>query len=151
MIKRFATVAAAATILAVPAASSLAAVKPKPLGYIYSQCTTKTSCTYQASTDPKQKKISVSATQLCTTGAEALSQVGFVKVKGNGKFSASKTVSVESEARKTSVQVQLSGTLKAGKKATGSLKITTSDADCAGDSGVKKSFNMKYKGPFYGG
>jgi hypothetical protein len=154
MIKRFAAVAGVAILLLAAGSSTVAASRPKPLGYIYGQCTTKTTCLYQASTTPQQNKISisVSTTGFCVTGAQGVSQAGFAKVKRNGKFSISKTVSVENaDYQKSSVHVQISGTLKPGKKATGSLEITTSSTDCAADTGVKKSFNMKYEGPSYGG
>jgi hypothetical protein len=155
MIKRFAVVAGAATLLAVAGASSAGAAKPKPkpLGYGYGQCTSASTCTFQASANPTQKKISISSTAVCQTGDAALAQVGFVAVKRGGKFTVKKTVKVEDNAsyKVESVQVQFSGTLKPGKRVVGSLKVTTTASDCAMDTGVAKAFSMKYMGPFYGG
>jgi hypothetical protein len=152
MIKGFTTVATAGAVFLAAGGTSLAAAKPKPVGYGYGQCTTKTACTYQASVTPQQNKVAISSQGLCVTGEEGLSQAGFAKVKRNGKFSLSKTITVETSGyQKVSVQVNFSGSLKVGKKLTGSLQITTSSPDCTADTGVKKSFSMKYKGPFYGG
>jgi hypothetical protein len=151
MIKRLATLAGVASIFVVCAVSPVAASKPKPLGYLYGQCVKKTSCSFQASTNPKQTAIGVSATGLCPSGAIALAQAGFAKVKHGGKFALSKTLQIENDYAKFTVHVQLGGTLKVGKKATGSLTITTTASDCATDTAVKKSFSMKYIGPTYGG
>jgi hypothetical protein len=154
MIKRFAMVAGTAALLAVAGAGTAAAApKRKPLGYLYGQCTTKTSCTYQGTTNPTQSKIALSATKLCTTGMQALGHVGYANVKPNGKFSIDKTVSFEDfqTYRTVSARVQLSGKLKMGKNVLASLKITTTAADCATETGVTKSLNLKYKYPYYGG
>jgi hypothetical protein len=151
MIKRLATAATAATLLLGVGSASVSASKPKPLGYIYEQCTTKTTCAFEATANPKQNQIAVNATGLCSSGSIALAQAGFAKVKRGGKFALSKTLNIENDYEKFTVHVQLSGTLKVGKKATGSLEITTTAADCASDTGVKKAFKMKYVGPTYGG
>jgi len=153
MIKHFAALTGTAALLAVTGVSAAAAPKIKPLGYIYGECTSKTVCTYQGSTDAKQKKLSLSSTAICSSGSSALSQIGYVPVKHGGKFSVSRTImggGPESSVS-SSVHVRFSGTLKAGKKVTGSLEITTTASDCTADTGVSKSFSMKYKGPFYGG
>jgi hypothetical protein len=152
--QRFATVAGVAVLLALAAGTSAAAApKPKPLGYLYGQCTTKTSCAYQGTTNPTQSKIALSATKLCTTEVQALGHVGYANVKPNGKFSIDKTVSFDDfqTYRTVSARVQLSGKLKVGKSVVASLKITTTAADCASETGVTKSLNLKYKYPYYGG
>jgi hypothetical protein len=151
MIKRFASVAGVLTVVALAGASSVVASKPKPLGYLYGQCTKKTDCSFQASTNPKQSEIGISETGLCPSGAIALGQAGFAKVKHGGKFALSKTGQIENDYEKFTVAVKLSGTLKVGKKATGTLTVTTTAGDCTADTGVKKSFSMKYIGPSYGG
>jgi hypothetical protein len=151
MIKRFATVTSVLAVFALAGASSVVASKPKPLGYIYGQCTKKTDCNFQGTANPKQSEIAVSETGLCPTGAIALAQAGFAKVKHGGKFALSKTLHVENDYEKFTVQVKLTGTLKVGKKATGDLTVTTTAGDCTTDTGVKKPFSMKYIGPTYGG
>jgi hypothetical protein len=135
------------------AAQASGAAKPKPMGYIYQQCTSKTNCTYNGSTNVKQTKLSISSTNICATGGAALGQLGQITVKSNGKFSVNKTVSATNyQTYKTSqVTVNISGKLKKGKSVKGTLKITTDASDCANDTGVSNSFNMKYKGPYYGG
>ena len=152
MIKRFSAATMAVALLAFGGASAVAAPKPKPLGYEYGQCVKKTGCSYQGSTNPKQSRIALSSSVLCPTGNAGLARIGFVPVKRGGKFSIKKTVSFENlDYEKATVQVQFSGTLKPGKKAVGTLKITTTATDCAADSGVQKSFSLKYEGPYYGG
>jgi hypothetical protein len=155
MLKKLTAATAALALIAAAGVSAQAApkVKLKPLGYIYGQCTTKTTCAYQVSTDPTQKKIALSSTAICQTGALALARLGYVPVKRGGKFSVNKAVTVtDAESyRSYSVQVQLSGKLKVGKSLTGTLKVTTTATDCTADSGVAKSFAMKYKGPYFGG
>ncbi len=154
MIKRITMTAVAAALLAMAGAgTSAAAPKRKPLGYFYGQCTTKTSCVYQGTTNATQSKIAFSATKLCTTASQALGHVGYVSVKSNGRFSVDKTVSFEDLAtyRTVSARVQLSGKLKVGKSVVGSLKITTTASDCAAETGVTKPLNLKYKYPYYGG
>jgi alanyl-tRNA synthetase len=153
MIKRFATAAVVAALLAVAGAGSVAASARKPLGYMYGQCASRTTCTYQGSTNPKQNKIALSSTAICASGGSALGRVGYVTIKRGGKFSVNKTVKVTNYQtyETSSVQVQLSGTLKVGKKVVGALKITTTARDCTADTGKSRSFSMKYQGPYYGG
>jgi hypothetical protein len=152
MIKRFVSVALAIALVAVVAAASVSALTRKPLGYSYGKCTTQANCSLQVGTNVSQNKASFSSAKLCVTGRNALSALGYVSVR-HGHFSVNKTVQADSTDlyTKIPVQIQLSGTLKVAKRATGTLKITTTAADCTADSGVARKFSLAYAGPFYGG
>jgi hypothetical protein len=137
--------------LALAVAGASAAKKPKPVGYLYAQCSSKVNCSWTGSTNVSQKKISLSDPKLCYTGQLGLSNAGQLKVKSSGKFKFSKSLSVMGQFRAETVKVVVSGKLKKGKSAKGTVKITTTSDDCTSDTGKTQHFRMKYKGPFYGG
>jgi hypothetical protein len=123
------------------------------MGYIYSQCTSKTDCTYQGFTNVKQTTLSLSASKLCSAGASALGHVGTMKVKSNGKIALKKTVTFQdfTTYKNETVTVEFNGKLKKSKSVKGTLKITTTASDCVDDTGKSNDVNLKYKGAYYGG
>lgn len=150
--KRLATVAAACVVLAGLAPTNVAAARLKPLGYLYAGCAQLGKCAFEGSTNAQQTTINVSATKICQLGAEGLAYAGAAKIR-NGRFALHKTVTVESLVtyRKAQVTVQESGTFVRGRRAKGTLKITTADEECAADSGKTQSFSLHYSRPYYGG
>lgn len=150
--KRLPSLVLAALALAAVAVPALAATKRKPLGYSYSQCTTKTSCSFTGITSVTGSTISITDSKLCRTAGSAFEQVGSLKVSG-GKFSktVTKTVADVTTQLQVPVKIKIKGTLKAHKSVKGQLTVTTTAADCASVTGKAKTFSMKYRGPVYGG
>jgi hypothetical protein len=140
-----------AAMLAAVLAGTVSAATRKPLAYRYGNCGGISQCTYEGTTNPAQSKIAISARKLCTTGAEALVRAGFVTIH-NGRFSFSKSLTFANGfGQSVTVAVKFNGTFSRGKSVKGSVKITTTSADCASETGATKSFKLKYKGPSYGG
>jgi hypothetical protein len=143
----------AAALALAGALTGAQAATPKPLGYSYASCASKTKpCPFAGSTDAKSTRMSVNGGAVCTTGQYALSQLGYVKLK-NGKATVKKTFPnvATSAGGSVSVKVAVKIALKVGKRATGSITITTSAKDCASKNGRVQKFSMKYRGPIYGG
>jgi hypothetical protein len=138
--------------LAVVAVPTLAASKPKPLAFGYGQCSSKTTCSFSAITNPAESTIRISTAKPCPSGGGALGQLPPLRVK-NGKFSKTATEMVNDPDLQTvdKVKVVVKGRLKAHKSAKGTLTVTTTASDCTKVSGKTVHFNMKYTGPIYGG
>lgn len=153
MIRRLTVLLLAAGALAAGATATSAAT-PKPIGYVYSSCSSRTTiCKFEAVVGAKTNEVSIGVSGICTVAGEGLSYLGYLPIKHGGRFSVSKTVSFQSERsyRTETLHAQESGTVKAGKSIIGTLRFTTSNAECASETGVLKSFSLKYRGPTYGG
>ena len=153
---RAALVACALLLLTVAAATAVAA---KPVGIpIYRQCTTKTKCSGQATSNANGKALSLTfISAKCPEFSQVLTSGLFGTVDPNrktGKFKIVKDVSGQSPKDQSyhAFHVTVTGVAKFKKSIKGTWTATATDVpDCPASAQKPTAFNLKFKGLAYGG
>jgi hypothetical protein len=152
---RAALVACALLLLAVAAATAVAA-KPKGIP-IYKQCTTRTKCSAQATSNPNGKALALNfSSAKCPEFSQVLSSGVLGSVNPNsktGKFKIVKDVSGQSPKDQSYhvFHVTISGVAKFKKSIKGTWSATTDAPDCPASAQKPTTFKLKFAGLAYGG
>jgi hypothetical protein len=139
--------------------TSAAAVAKRPAGIpTYKQCTTKTKCSAQATSNPNGSALSLTfVSSKCPEFSQVLNAgiLGSVNPSHKtGKFKIVKDVSGQSpkDSSYHVFHVTITGVAKFKKSITGSYTATTTGTpDCPASAQTPTKFNLKFAGLAYGG
>ena len=138
--------------------SAAAAVAGKRQGIpVYKQCTTRTKCSGQASSNPNGSALTLTFVNAkCPEFSQVLSSGMFGSANPNrktGKFKIVKDVSGQSPKDQTYhvFHVTVTGVAKFKKSIKGSWSATTDAPDCPASAQKPTTFNLKFAGLVYGG